>query len=136
MKHRGQRLSTRKSGQAAARISCERGSWEEKFNLRLSKERVVAAFEGGDNERDGCGDNWVEQGDLEEEDGEQDCYKEEEEEEKKMNFKEDGEFEWRSENPLGDCDARLSEMVALMQKAGTRIQFGDSSLLDSDKVTD
>ena len=53
-----------------------------------------------------------------------------------MNFKEEGEFVWSSENSLGDCDARLSEMVALMQKAGTRIQFGDSSLLDSDKVND
>ena len=49
MKYRGQRVSTRKSGQDRRRnsgISNESGSWEEKFNMRSSKERVVAAFEG------------------------------------------------------------------------------------------
>ena len=106
--------------------------------MRSSKERVVAAFEleGGDDERNCCGDNWVEEDDMEEEDEEQDSYKEEEEEEEKRNYREEGEVEWRSENSLGDCDARLSEMVAMMQKAGARIQFGDSPLLDSDKVSD
>ena len=65
MRSRGQRVSTRKSGhyqRRASGISSEIG-WEEKFNLRSSKESVETAFEeGDDDEREGSGD-WGEQGD-------------------------------------------------------------------------
>ena len=62
--------------------------------------------------------------DLEESEDEKDDWVEQDEvEEVQM---EDEEFDWRSENsPLGACEAKLSEMVAMMQKAGDRIQFGD-----------
>ena len=133
MRSRGQRVSRRKSGHHQRRtssgISSSEIGWEEKFNLRssLSKERVGAAdFEG--DERECTGDNWVEHNDMDEEDEEEaDSYKEEEEGDK-GNYREEGEFEWRSENSLGDCEARLSDMVALMQKAGARIQYGESPL--------
>ena len=112
---RGQRASrTRKSGQSQRRsnsgISGE-SDWEERFNLRssFSTEKVVADLEESEDEKD----DWVEQDEVEE------VQMEDEE-----NYKE--EFDWRSENsPLGACEAKLSEMVAMMQKAGDRIQFGD-----------
>ena len=127
MRYRGQRVPTRKERRSSG-ISNESG-WEEKFNL--SRESVEAAFEeGDDNEREGGG------GSVEQEEEEKENYTEEEEEEEervnyrkeekeKVNHGEEEELEWRSENSLGDCEARLSEMVALMQKAGARIQFGD-----------
>ena len=106
---RGQRASrTRKSGQSQRRSESD---WEERFNLRLSfsTEKVVADLEESEDEKD----DWVEQDEVEE------VQMEDEE-----NYKE--EFDWRSENsPLGACEAKLSEMVAMMQKAGDRIQFGD-----------
>ena len=107
---RGQRASrTRKSGQSQRRsgISGE-SDWEERFNLRssLSTEKV-ADLEESEDEKD-ASDDWEEQDEVEE---------------VQM---EDEEFDWRSENsPLGACEAKLSEMVAMMQKAGDRIQFGD-----------
>ena len=101
---RGQRASrTRKSGQSQRRSESD---WEERFNLRssFSTEKVVADLEESEDEKD----DWVEQDEVEE---------------VQM---EDEEFDWRSENsPLGACEAKLSEMVAMMQKAGDRIQFGD-----------
>ena len=108
---RGQRASrTRKSGQSQRRsgISGE-SDWEERFNLRssFSTEKVVADLEESEDEKD-ASDDWEEQDEVEE---------------VQM---EDEEFDWRSENsPLGACEAKLSEMVAMMQKAGDRIQFGD-----------
>ena len=107
---RGQRASTRKSGQSQRRsgISGE-SDWEERFNLRssFSAEKVVADLEESEDEKD-ASDDWEEQDEVEE---------------VQM---EDEEFDWRSENsPLGACEAKLSEMVAMMQKAGDRIQFGD-----------
>ena len=106
---RGQRASrTRKSGQSQRRSESD---WEERFNLRssFSTEKVVADLEESEDEKD----DWVEQDEVEE------VQMEDEE-----NYKE--EFDWRSENsPLGACEAKLSEMVAMMQKAGDRIQFGD-----------
>ena len=101
---RGQRASrTRKSGQSQRRSESD---WEERFNLRssFSTEKVVADLEESEDEKD----DWVEQDEVEEVE------------------MEDEEFDWRSENsPLGACEAKLSEMVAMMQKAGDRIQFGD-----------
>ena len=139
MRSRGQRVSRRKSGHYQRRtssgISSSEIGWEEKFNLRssLSKERVGEAdFEG--DERECTGDNWVEHNDMDEEDEEEESYKEDEEEGDKGNY-EEGECEWRSENSLGDCEARLSQMVELMQKAGARIQYGESPL-EIDKVSD
>ena len=106
---RGQRASrTRKSGQSQRRSESD---WQERFNLRssFSTEKVVADLEESEDEKD----DWVEQDEVEE------VQMEDEE-----NYKE--EFDWRSENsPLGACEAKLSEMVAMMQKAGDRIQFGD-----------
>lgn len=110
---RGQRASrTRKSGQSQRRsnsgISGE-SDWEERFNLRssFSTEKVVADLEESEDEKD-ASDDWVEEGEVEEVE------------------MEDEEFDWRSENsPLGACETKLSEMVAMMQKAGDRIQFGD-----------
>ena len=106
---RGQRASrTRKSGQSQRRSESD---WEERFNLRssFSTEKVVADLEESEDEKD----DWVEQDEVEEV-----------EMEDEENYKE--EFDWRSENsPLGACEAKLSEMVAMMQKAGDRIQFGD-----------
>ena len=133
MRYRGQRVPTRKP---AERRSSGSG-WEEKFNLRASRESVEAAFEEGGDEREGGGRG----GSLEQEDGEKENYREEEEEvnyrekkvnyrEEEKNYREEDDLEWRRENSLGDCDARLSEMVALMQKAGARIQFGDSPIAD------
>ena len=117
MRYRGQRVPTRKPGE---RRSSESG-WEEKFNL--SRESVEAAFEeGDDDEREDSG------GSVEQEDGEKENYREEEEE--KVNYIEEEDLEWRRENSLGDCEARLSEMLELMQKAGARIQFGDSPSAD------
>ena len=104
---RGQRASrTRKSGQSQRRSESD---WEERFNLRssFSTEKVVADLEESEDEKD-ASDDWVTQGEVEEVE------------------MEDEEFDWRSENsPLGACEAKLSEMVAMMQKAGDRIQFGD-----------
>ena len=117
MRYRGQRVPTRKERRSSG-ISNESTGWEEKFNL--SRESVEAAFEeGDDNEREGGG------GSVEQEEEEKENYTEEEEEEEKVNHGKEEELEWRRENSLGDCEARLSEMVALMQKAGARIQFGD-----------
>ena len=106
VRYRGQRVSTRKERRSSG-ISNESTGWEEKFNL--SRESVEAAFEeGDDDEREGSGGS-VEQGD-----GEKENYTEEEEE--KVNQREEEDLEWRRENSLGDCEARLSEMLELMQK--------------------
>ena len=133
VRSRGQRVSMRKSGHNQRRSSSEIG-WEEKFNLRssLSKERVAAAADFEEDERDCSGDDWAEHNDMDEEDEEEEeeeeSHKEDKKEEETGNNREEGVFEWRSENSLGDCEARLSEMVALMQKAGARIQYGEAPL--------
>ena len=68
MRYRGQRVASRKAGQGERRRSesgwiSDESAWEEKFNLRSSKESVEAAFEeGDDDEREGSG-GWGEQGD-------------------------------------------------------------------------
>ena len=137
LRSRGQRVSMRKSGHFQRRTTSEIG-WEEKFNLRssLSKERVAAAADFEEDERDCSGDDWAEHNDMDEEDEEEEEEESQKEgEEEKGNYREEGEFEWRNENSLGDCEARLSEMVALMQKAGARIQYGEAPL-QIDKVSD
>ena len=121
MRYRGQRIPTRKPGERRSSGISNESGWEEKFNL--SRESVEAAFEEGDDDEREDGGRSVEQ-----EDEEKENYIEEEEE--KVNYREEEDLEWRRENSLGDCEARLSEMVALMQKAGARIHFGDSPSAD------
>ena len=99
MRSKRQTVPVRRSqiGQQRRSVS---GGWEEKFDMS----DVKVAFEGGEGERD-----FDEEEDTEgEEEAEED---EKEEEEVETDFKEETKFQWRSESSLGDCEAKLSEMV-------------------------
>ena len=115
MRSKRQTVPTRRSqiGQQRRSVS---GGWEEKFDMS----DVKVAFEGGEGERD-----FDEEEDTEgEEEAEEDeKEEEEEEEEEETNFKEETKFQWRSESSLGDCEAKLSEMVGRHFLARDLYQF-------------
>ena len=98
MRSKRQTVPTRRSqiGQQRRSVS---GGWEEKFDIS----DVKVAFEGGEGERD-----FDEEEDTE---GEEEAEVDEEDEKEVDNFKEETKFQWRSESSLGDCEAKLSEMV-------------------------
>ena len=98
MRSKRQTVPVRRSqiGQQRRSVS---GGWEEKFDIS----DVKVAFEGGEGERD-----FDEEEDTE---GEEEAEVDEEDEKEVDNFKEETKFQWRSESSLGDCEAKLSEMV-------------------------
>ena len=97
MRSKRQSVPVRRSqiGQQRRSVS---GGWEEKFDMS----DVKVAFEGEEGGRD-----FDEEEDTE---GEEEA-EEEEEVEEETDFKEETKFRWRSESSLGDCEAKLSEMV-------------------------
>ena len=103
MRSKRQTVPVRRSqiGQQRRSVS---GGWEEKFDMS----DVKVALEGGEGERDFD----------EEEDTEG-----EEEEEVETDFKEETKLQWKSESSLGDCEAKLSEMVGLHFLARDLYQF-------------
>ena len=102
MRSKRQTVPVRRSqiGQQRRSVS---GGWEEKFDMS----DVKVAFEGGEGGRD-FAEEEDREGEEEAEEGEVD---KKEEEEVETDFKEETKFQWRSESSLGDCEAKLSEMV-------------------------
>ena len=103
MRSKRQTVPVRRSqiGQQRRSVS---GGWEEKFDMS----DVKVAFEGREGERD-----FDEEEDTE---GEEEGEEGEEEEavvDEETDFKKETKFQWRSESSLGDCEAKLSEMVGL-----------------------
>ena len=112
MRSKRQTVPVRRSqiGQQRRSVS---GGWEEKFDMS----DVKVAFEGGEGERDFDEEEDTE-GEEEAEEGE-----EEKEEEVETDFKEETKFQWRSESSLGDCEAKLCEMVGCHFLARDLYQF-------------
>ena len=103
MRAKRQTVSTTRRSQIGQQRRSVSGGWEEKFDMS----DVKVAFEGREGERDFDEEEDTE-GEEEAEEGEV-----EEEEEVETDFKEETKFQWRSESSLGDCEAKLSEMVGL-----------------------
>ena len=76
---------------------------------------VKFAFEGREGERD-----FDEEEDTE---GEEEGEEGEEEADEETGFKNETKFQWRSESSLGDCEAKLSEMVGRHFLARDLYQF-------------
>ena len=113
MRSKRQTVPVRRSqiGQQRRSVS---GGWEEKFDMS----DVKVAFEAGEGGRD-----FDEEEDTE---GEEEGEEGEEEEavvEEETDFKEETKFQWRSESSLGDCEAKLSEMVGCHFLARDLSQF-------------
>ena len=106
MRSKRQTVPVRRSqiGQQRRSVS---GGWEEKFDMS----DVKVAFEGEEGGRD-----FDEEEDTE---GEEEA----EEGEVETDFKKDTKFQWRSESSLGDCEAKLSEMVGRYFLARDLYQF-------------
>ena len=105
MRSKRQTVPTTRRSQIGQQRRSVGGGWEEKFDMS----DVKVAFEGGEGERDFDEEEDTE-GEEEAEVHEED-EKEEAEAEVETEFKEETEFQWRSESSLGDCEAKLSEMV-------------------------
>ena len=101
MRSKRQSVPVRRSqiGQQRRSVS---GGWEEKFDMS----DVKVAFEEGEGGRD-----FDEEEDTEGEEEAEVDEEEVEEVEVETDFKEETKFQWRSESSLGDCEAKLSEMV-------------------------
>ena len=117
MRSKRQTVPTTRRSQIGQHRRSIGGGWEEKFDMS----DVKVAFEGGEGERDFDEEEDTE-GEEEAEVHEED-EKEEAEAEVETEFKEETEFQWRSESSLGDCEAKLSEMVGRHFLARDLFQF-------------
>ena len=110
MRAKRQTVSTTRRSQIGQQRSVS-GGWEEKFDMSDVK------VEGGE-----AGGHFVE---VEDREGEEEAEVEEEEEEEEVetDFKEETKSQWRSESSLGDCEAKLSEMVGRHFLARDLYQF-------------
>ena len=117
MRSKRQTVPTTRRSQIGQQRKSVGGGWEEKFDMS----DVKVAFEEGEGSR--VFDKREDTKGEEEAKVDDDDEKEEAEVDVETEFKEEAKFQWRSESSLGDCEAKLSEMVGRHFLARDLFQF-------------